>query len=121
MVDALQIQMSWTKITFLHATSQHWLESMIAVRGEQKNQKTDKPRKPEKNNRKNRTEKKPIKFLKKPAALVRFRFYKQKTKKTEPNRNETDKKSEKNRAKPKKPSQTEKNRAKTRKNRAKPV
>ena len=80
---------------------------MIAVRGEQKNQKTDKPRKPEKKI----TEKtEPIKFLKKPAALVRFRFYKQKTKKTEPNRNETDKKSEK------KPSQTKK----TEPNRKKP-
>jgi hypothetical protein len=28
---------------------------------------------------------KPIKILKKPAGLVRFRFYKQKTEKTEPN------------------------------------
>jgi hypothetical protein len=62
--------------------------------------------------------------LKKPAALVRFRFYKQKTKKTEPNRNETDKKSEKNRAKPKKPSQTEKTEPKLEKtepNRFEPV
>jgi len=57
--------------------------------------------------------------LKKPAGSVRFRFYKQKTEKTKPNRNETDK----NRKK--KPSQTgktepnRKNRAKTGKNRAK--
>jgi hypothetical protein len=50
--------------------------------------------------------------LKKPAGSVRFRFYKQKTEKTELNRTETDKKSEKNRAKPKKPSQNRKNRAK---------
>jgi hypothetical protein len=52
--------------------------------------------------------------LKKPAGSVRFRFYKQKTEKIEPNRNRQ--KTEKNRAKPK-------NRAKTkpnRKNRAKP-
>jgi hypothetical protein len=40
--------------------------------------------------------------LKKPASSVWFRFYKQKTEKTEPNRTETDKKPEK------KPSQTEK-------------
>jgi hypothetical protein len=62
--------------------------------------------------------------LKKPAGSVRFRFYEQKTKKTEPNRTETDKKPEK------KPSQTGKtepnreNRAKTRKtkpNRFEPV
>jgi hypothetical protein len=50
--------------------------------------------------------------LKKPAGSVRFRFYKQKTKKTEPNRNK--KKREKNRAKPKKtepkPKKTESNR-----------
>ena len=59
---------------------------------------------------------KPIKFLKKPAGSVRFRFYNQKTEKTEPNRTETDKKQEKNRAKP---SQNRKNRAKTGKNRAK--
>jgi len=44
--------------------------------------------------------------LKKPACSVRFRFYKQKTEKTEPNRNRQ--KPEKNRAKPEKPSQTEK-------------
>jgi len=70
--------------------------------------------------------------LKKPAGSVRFRFYKQKIKKTEPNRTETDKKPEK------KPSQTEKtepnqkqpsqnrkkpsqNRKKPSQNRAKPV
>jgi hypothetical protein len=62
--------------------------------------------------------------LKKPAGSVRFRFYEQKTEKTEPNRTETDKKLEK------KPSQTGKtepnreNRAKTRKtepNRFEPV
>jgi hypothetical protein len=38
---------------------------------------------------------KPINFLKKPAGSVRFRFYKQKTEKTEPNQTETDKKPEK--------------------------
>ena len=52
-----------------------------------------------KNNWKNRTEKKPIKILKKTTGLIRFRFYKQKTEKTEPNRN---------RKNGKKPSQTEK-------------
>jgi len=57
-----------------------------------------------------------MKFLKKPAGSVRFRFYNQKTEKpTEP-----DKKPEKNRAKlsqnrakPEKPSQNRENRAKT--------
>jgi len=42
---------------------------------------------------------KPIKILKKTTGLIRFRFYKQKTEKTEPNRN---------RKNGKKPSQTEK-------------
>jgi len=62
--------------------------------------------------------------LKKPAGSVRFRFYKQKTEKTESNRTETDKKPEKNRAKPKKPSQNRENRAKIEKtepNRFEPV
>ena len=54
---------------------------------------------------------KPINFLKKPAGSVRFRFYKQKTEKTERNQTETDKKPEK------KLSQTEPNQ----KNRVKPV
>ena len=55
--------------------------------------------------------------MKKPAGSVRFGFYKQKTKKTEPNwtETETDKKPEKN------PSQTEPNRKKPSQNRAKPV
>jgi hypothetical protein len=44
--------------------------------------------------------------LKKPAGSIRFQFYKQKTEK--PNRTET----EKNRAKPEKPSQNRENRAK---------
>ena len=60
--------------------------------------------------------------MKKPAGSVRFRFYKQKTKKTEPNRNRQ--KTRKNRAKPKKPSQNRENRAKTGKtepNRFEPV
>jgi hypothetical protein len=70
--------------------------------------------------------------LKKPAGSVWFWFYKQKTERTELNR--TDKKPEKNRAKPsqnraksEKPSQTEKTEPKPRKpsqnwkNRAKPV
>jgi hypothetical protein len=52
--------------------------------------------------------------LKKPAGSVWFRFYKQKTEKTELNRTETDKKPEK------KPSQTGKNRAKTEKTEPKP-
>jgi hypothetical protein len=62
-----------------------------------KTEKSIKPKKPKKNNRKNRTEKKPIKpieILKNPAGSVRFQFYKQKTEKTEPNRNR-----KKNRAK----------------------
>jgi hypothetical protein len=72
--------------------------------------------------------------LKKPTDLVRFRFYKSETEKTEPNQNQ--KKSEKkiepnrkkklsqNQAKPKKPIQIGKNRAKiepSRKNQIKPV
>jgi hypothetical protein len=63
--------------------------------------------------------KKPIKFLKKPAGSVRFRFYKQKTKKTEPNRNrqKTRKKTEPNRAKTE---PNRKNRAKTEKTEPKP-
>jgi len=74
--------------------------------------------------------------LKKPAGSVRFRFYNQKTEKTEPNRNrqKTEKKPSQNRAKPekpiqnrakpKKPSQNRENRAKTGKtepNRFEPV
>ena len=53
--------------------------------------------------------------MKKSAGSVRFRFYKQKTEKTEPNRNrqKTGKKPEQNRVKPKKPSQNRENRAKT--------
>jgi hypothetical protein len=81
------------------------------TRGEQKNWKTEKIRK-------KITEKtepwkkpiKPIKILKKQAGSVRFRFYKSKTEKTEPNRTQTKK--------------TEPNRQKTEpkwKNRAKPV
>ena len=67
--------------------------------------------------------------MKKPAGSVRF--YNQKTEKTEPNRNETDKKPKKTEPKPSqtgktdpKPSQTEKTEPKpsqNRKNRAKPV
>ena len=73
-----------------------------------------KPRKPEKKQPKkpNRKKKpiKPIKFFKKPAGSVRF--YNQKTKKTEPNRNRqtTRKKPSQNRVKPEKPSQNRKNR-----------
>ena len=72
----------WVKIT-----NESLLSYSLGV-----SKKTGKPIKPEKNNRKNRTEKKPIKpitFLKKPAGSVRFRFYKQKTEKTKPNRTET--------------------------------
>ena len=50
------------------------------------------------------SKKKPIKILKKPAGLVRFRFYKPKTEKTEPNPNQKKKPSQTG----KKPSQTEK-------------
>ena len=55
--------------------------------------------------------------MKKPASSVRFRFYKQKTEKTESNRTETDKK-------PEKTEPNQKNRAKTKKtepNRFEPV
>jgi hypothetical protein len=45
---------------------------------------TKKTKKPIKPNR----EKKPIKILKKPTGLVRFRFYKPETEKTKPNRTE---------------------------------
>jgi len=84
--------------------------------------KSIKSRKPEKkNNKKNRTEKKNrLNFWKN--RPVRFRFYKQKTKKTKPNRTETDKKpsqtgpklsqTRKTEPKPRKPSQNRKNRAK---------
>jgi hypothetical protein len=53
-----------------------------------KTKKPIKPRKPEKKPKKPNRKKpiKPIKILKKPAGSVRFWFYKQKTKKTEPNR-----------------------------------
>jgi hypothetical protein len=60
-------------------------------------------------------EKKSIKILKKPAGSIRF--YKQKTKKTEPNRKKTGKKQ----AKPEKLSQNGKNRAKIEQNRFEPV
>jgi hypothetical protein len=59
--------------------------------------------------------KKPIKFLKKPAGSVWFRFYKQKTEKTEPKPEKTGKKTEpnrKNRAKPEKTEPKPENRAK---------
>jgi len=83
--------------------------------------KSIKSRKPEKKNKKNRTEKKNrLNFWKN--RPVRFRFYKQKTKKTKPNRTETDKKpsqtgpklsqTRKTEPKPRKPSQNRKNRAK---------
>ena len=74
-----------------------------------------------KNNWKNQTEKKlikPIKFLKKPAGSVRFGFINKKPKK--PNRTETDKKLEKNRAKLEKPSQTKKTEPKPEKTEPKP-
>jgi len=65
--------------------------------------------------------------LKKPAGSDRIRFYNKKTKKTEPNRTETDKKPEtkpsqtsQNRAKPEKPSQTEKTEPKPEKTEPKP-
>jgi hypothetical protein len=70
-----------------------------------KTEKPIKPRKPEKNNRINRTVKiNRLKFKKKPTCLVRFRFYKPETEKTEPNRTEL------------KPKKTGKNRAKTESN-----
>jgi hypothetical protein len=68
-------------------------------------------------------EKKLIKILKKPTGSVRFRFFKPRTKKTKPNRTRTETNREKNepnrknRAKPKKPSQTKK----TEPNRFEPV
>jgi hypothetical protein len=68
-------------------------------------------------------EKKLIKILKKPTGSVRFWFFKPRTKKTKPNRTRTETNREKNepnrknRAKPKKPSQTKK----TEPNRFEPV
>jgi len=70
------------------------------------NKKTEKPKKP---NRENKPIK-PIKILKKPAGSVRFRFYKPKTEKTEPNCKKNRAKPAKNQAKPKKSSQTGLNR-----------
>jgi len=61
-------------------------------------------RKSEKNNSKNQTIKKPIKILKNSTGAVRFWFYKPETEKTESNQTQAKKKSEKNRAKPEKPS-----------------
>jgi len=100
------------------------------IRVSKKTEKPIKLKKPEKNNWKNRTEKKlikPINFFKKPAGSVRFRFYKQKTEKTEPKPSQTEK-TKPNRKKPsqnrKKPSQNRENRAKTGKtepNRFEPV
>ena len=63
--------------------------------------------------------------MKKPAGSVQFRFYKQKTEKTEPNRNrqKTGKKpsqTEKTEPNRKKPSQNRENRAKTGKTKPKP-
>ena len=95
-----------------------WLFIVFPLLGVSK--KTGKPIKPRKPEKKKPI--KPIKFLKKPAGSVRFRFYNQKTEKTEPNRNR--KKTEqnrKNRAKPKKPSQNRKKPSQNRENRAKPV
>jgi len=52
----------------------------VFVKGEKKTEKPIKLKKPEKNNQKNRT-------VKKPTGLVRFRFYKLETEKTELNPN----------------------------------
>jgi hypothetical protein len=52
----------------------------------------------------------PVKILKKPACSVRFRFYKQKTKKTEPKPKKTGKKTKPNRKNRAKPKKTEPNR-----------
>jgi ubiquitin len=59
--------------------------------------------------------------LKKPAGSVRFRFYKPKAEKTEPNRNRKKPVKKPSQTEPKleKPSQTKKNRAKTKKNKPK--
>jgi hypothetical protein len=51
--------------------------------------------------------------LKKPAGSVWFRFYKQKTKKTEPNRTQTEKIQKKKQAKTEKTEPNRKNRAKS--------
>jgi hypothetical protein len=79
-----------------------------------KTEKHIKPRKPEKNNRKNKTLKKSIRILKKPNGLVRF--YKPETKKTEPNRTQT----EKNQKKPSQIGKTDLNRFLFLKNRIEP-
>jgi hypothetical protein len=55
--------------------------------------------------------------LKKPTGLVRFWFYKPETKKTEPNRTQTEKNWKKTEPKPSKPNQTEK----TESNRFEPI
>jgi len=76
--------------------------TLLGVRKKSKNRENQK-----KINRKNRiVKKKLIKIFKKPAGSVRFRFYKPKTEKTEPNR----KNWQKNKPKPKKPSQISLNR-----------
>jgi len=60
-----------------------------------------KPRKPKKKiTEKTEPKKKLIKFLKKPAGSVRFRFYKQKTEKTEPKPTKNREKTEPNRFEP---------------------
>ena len=87
------------------------LFSWYQVKVSKKTEKLIKPKKPEKNNWKNRTVKKPIKILKKPASLVRFWFYKQKTKPSQTEKNEP------NRAKPKKPVFVLKNQTKPNRNR----
>ena len=104
---SLASEETWTTGHFLRH-NMSW--KLITVYGRievlKKTEKPIKPGKPEKKKPKkpNRKKKpiKPIKILKKLTGSVRFRFFKHGTGKTEPNW----KKPGKNRAKPKKPSQT---------------
>jgi hypothetical protein len=73
----------------------------VFVKSEKKTKKPIKLKKPEKNNKKNQT-------VKKPTGVVRFRFYKLETEKTEPKPNQ--KKSSQTGFCPKKPNRTEPNR-----------
>ena len=91
-----------------------WLFIVFPLLGVSK--KTGKPIKPRKPEKKKPI--KPIKFLKKPAGSVRFRFYNQKTEKTEPNRNR--KKPSKTEKTEPEPSQTEKTEPKPEKTKPKP-
>jgi len=105
----------WCKIAFGHGENLQKIlfsnHPLFNLGVSKKTGKLIKPRKPEKNNRKNRTKKNRLNFWKNRPV----RFYKQKTKKTEPNwnRQKTEPKPSqtgKTEPKPRKPSQTGLNR-----------